>query len=197
MTVITEDKVADWFQGPTWQGPEHVNFDGKKLLFTHSEAACIELKYPARLDGIPFFARAIATLGHKAEEFEGARILFTQWGLWNFEATGYRIIERMNAGAGQPASFEAVPGFHFRADELDDAIGTLLQPVIFGWDAFYVPSWWSGDDYFLHVSHDGFIVVVTRTKEFHELALKSLEECKLEASPVGDKWPTKHFCRGG
>jgi hypothetical protein len=98
--------------------------------------------------------------------------------------------------AGQPASFEAAPGFHFRADELDDAIGTLLQPVIFGWDAFYVPQWWSGDDYFLHVSHDGFIVVVTRTKEIYESALKGLEECKLEACPVGDRWPTKHFCRG-
>src|ERR1700679_4381211 len=105
MTVLTEAKVAEWCRGPGWEGPEHVSFDGRGFFYTHPEAACLELKYPANLDGIPHFVRTIGAIGHEAQEFQGALILFTEWGIWNFEATGYRIIERMNAGAGQPASF--------------------------------------------------------------------------------------------
>jgi|SRR5580658_7697618 hypothetical protein len=94
MTVIPEAKVADWYPE---KGPEHVNFDGKGFFYTHPEAACFNLEYPPNLDGIPCFVHAIATIGHEAQEFQGALILFTQWGIWNFEAMGYRIIERMNA----------------------------------------------------------------------------------------------------
>lgn len=194
MTVLTEAKVAEWCRGPGWEGPERVSFDGKGFFFTHPEAACLEVKYPANLDGIPHFVRAIAAIGHEAQEFQGALILFTEWGIWNFEATGYRIIERMNAGAGQPASFEEAPGHHFRADEFTEALGTLLQPIIFGWDAFYVPSWWDDDDYFLQVSHNGYIIVVTRTKQSYERVLKGLEECKLETKPVDPSNATR-FCR--
>ena len=61
MTVLTEAKLAEWCQGPFWQGPDHVNFDGKEFFFSHPEAACIYLKPPGALDGLPCFIRAIAT----------------------------------------------------------------------------------------------------------------------------------------
>jgi hypothetical protein len=57
---------------------------------------------------------------------------------------GYRIVESMNAGAGQPRAFEVAAGHRFRADELSDAIGMLMQPMIFAWDSFYLPSWSHG-----------------------------------------------------
>ena len=75
----------------------------------------------------------------------------------------------MHTAAGQPKSFEAGPGHHFRGDELNEAIGLLLQPMVFGWDANYVPRWSYGpDQFFLHVSHDSFVTVVTRTNEFYD-----------------------------
>jgi len=194
LTVLTEAKLADWRLGPEWQGPEYVNFDSKGFFYTHPESACFNLEFPPNLDGIPCFVRTIATIGHEAQELQGAKISFTQWGIWNYEATGYRIIERMNAGAGQPASFEEAPGHQFRADELTEALGTLLQPIIFGWDAFYVPSWWDNDDYFLHVSHDGYVVAVTRAKQSYDKALKYLEECKIEPK-LASRIDVARFCR--
>ena len=69
------------------------------------------------------------------------------------------------------------PGHLFRANELQDAIGMLLQPMVFGWDAMFAPRWSYGlDEFFLHVSHDSFVSVVTRTKEFHTKAFGLLEE---------------------
>jgi hypothetical protein len=40
--------------------------------------------------------------------------------------------------------------------------------MLIGWDAYYVPSWAPGGiDYFVSVSHDGFIDIEVRTKALH------------------------------
>jgi hypothetical protein len=96
---------------------------------------------------------------------------FTEWGVWNSsdEGVGYKIIEGMNRASGQPKCFEVAPGHFFRADELPDATGMLMQPMISGWDAYYYPQWSYGTgDVFLHVSHDSFVTVATRTKDFYD-----------------------------
>ena len=43
----------------------------------------------------------------------------------------------------------------------------LMQPMVFGFDAYYLPKWSYGTgQFFLYVSHDSFVSVVTRTREF-------------------------------
>jgi hypothetical protein len=79
------------------------------------------------------------------------------------------------------------PGHQFRADELRDAIGMLLQPMIFAWDSYYLPTWSYGTgEFFLHVSHDSFVSVVTRTKAFHDRIFKQLEDLDLNPKPASD-----------
>jgi len=71
----------------------------------------------------------------------------------------------------------------------------LLQPMIFGWDAHYYPSWSYGQDqFFLHVSHDSFVSVATRTKEFYDRVLALLQKLELDAKP-GHELQVKRFCR--
>jgi hypothetical protein len=44
-----------------------------------------------------------------------------------------------------------------------------MQPMTVGWDAYYVPTWASaGLDYFVFVSHDGFVDLHVRTQEKRE-----------------------------
>lgn len=118
---------------------DYVHADKDEPFFTHPEAACIDVEYPAKLERLPFFAHCVATIGYEDRDFDGALIWLTNWGVWPLfdEGVGYRIVERMNAAAGQPKSFEVAPGHRFRADELLDAIGMLLQPMIFAWDCYY------------------------------------------------------------
>ena len=147
--------------------------------------------------GLPFFARFLATVGYEPRDFEGGLLWFTGWGVWNSteEAVGYRIVEAMHRAAGQPQSFEAAPGHAFRADELPDAVGLLLQPMIFGWDAYYLPRWSYGThQFFLHVSHDSFVTVATRTKEFHDRVFSLLTELDLHPKP-GHELRMQRFCR--
>jgi hypothetical protein len=101
----------------------------------------------------------------------------------------------MNIAAGQPKAFEATPGHSFRADELPNAIGMLLQPMIFGWDATYLPRWSYGpDEFFLHVSHDSFLSIVTRTRVFYDKVFGLLESVDLQPK-AGHESRTRRFCR--
>jgi hypothetical protein len=108
------------------------------------------------------------------------------------QGIGYRLVENLRRAAGQPMAFEAAPGQWFRADELTEAVGMLLLPMVFGWDAFYRPRWSYGtDQFFLYICHDSFVQVFTRTKEFHNKIFTLLKELEfnprssVEGKPLG------------
>lgn len=67
--------------------------------------------------------------------------------------------------------------------------------MTFGWDAFYVPRWSYGyDEFFLYVSHDSFVSIVTRTKEFYERVFADLQGLNLNPT-VGNERRVSRFCR--
>lgn len=198
MRVLSGEELNQWFRAfDNLKNPEdYVHADGDGLYFTNPEATCIDLEYPAKLERMPFFSRCLATIGYEEQHFEGALIWVQKWGVWNLfdEGIGYRIVEKMNAGAGLPSSFEASPGHQFRADELADAIGMLLQPMIFAWDSYYLPTWAYGTgQFFLHISHDSFVTLVTRTTEFRDKVFQQLQELKLNPK-VSNESRTRRFC---
>ena len=198
--AYTKDQTVEWFKALDQlprDSDDAIHFDDAGLFFTHPEARCIDLEYPQKLERLPFFARYLSTLVYEEKDFRGAVLWFTEWGVWQAsdEAAGYRIIECINRASGHPASFEVSPGHSFRADELSEAIGMLLQPMIFGWDAYYVPNWSYGfEEFFLHVRHDSFVTVVTRTKEFYDRVFQNLEKLELHPKPGHDRRITR-FCR--
>jgi hypothetical protein len=197
MRVMTKAEVSDWFAQFPGRTSEHVQFDSDGLFFTDPEANCIDLEYPPKLERLPFFARILSTIGYTQLDFRGALVWITGWGVWQDaeEGIGYRIVETMNRAAGQQIAFEQAQGHHFRADELTEAIGLLLQPMIFAWDAYYLPQWAYGtDEFFIHVSHDSFVSVPTRTKSFYERIFELLEKADLKPAP-GHELQVKRFCR--
>ena len=109
MHVLSAGEVADWLQGFENLGvaSDYAHADKNGLFFTHPEAACIDLEYPLKLERLPYFARYLATIGYEEQDFQGALLWSVNWGVWNSreESIGYRIVEQMNAGAGQPKSF--------------------------------------------------------------------------------------------
>jgi len=194
--VLTKTEFEQHFAAIP-SGSEYVRCEGRELFFEHPEANCINIEYPAKLERLPFFARYLATVGYETVDFRGALIWFTTWSVWNEldEAPGYRIVEAISIAAGQPISFEAGSGYWFRADELEQAVGMLLQPMVFGWDAWYYPNWSYGTgQFFLHVSHDSFVSLVTRTNEFHDRVLASLTELRFDAKPA-DERHVRRFCK--
>ena len=201
MKALSAQELAQWFKGfeAVEEPADYAHADEDGLFFTHPEANCIELEYPLKLEQLPFFARLVATVGYEEQDFRGAVLWFHHWGVWNNETIGYRVVEKMNAAVGPSISFELAPGHRFREDELIDAIGMLMQPMIFAWDSYYLPIWSYGTgEFFLHVSHDSTATVVTRTKEFHARAWQELERFKLNPNVAKTDRVTR-FChpKGG
>jgi hypothetical protein len=197
LQVLSAAELSEWLANFHREGTEHVQCDDAGPFFSHPEANCIQVEYPTKLERLPFFARALATIAYESTHFEAALLWFTEWGVWNSldEGIGYRIVEKIHSAAGQPKAFEVGPGHVFRSDELTEAIGMLLQPMIFGWDANYIPRWSHGtDQFFLHVSHDSFVSIVTRTKEFHDKALGLLKELGLHPTAAVEI-QVRRFCR--
>ena len=135
MQVLNAAELSNWFVRLPNQDNEAVEYDADGPFFAHPEASCFQIEYPQKLEGLPSLARTLATLSYESKDFAGALLWFTGWGVWNYleEGIGYRIVEAMHTAAGQPKSFESGPGHHFRGDELNEAIGLLLQPMVFGW----------------------------------------------------------------
>jgi hypothetical protein len=184
MKVLTAEMVTkslDWCKD---LGDVYVKYDGKRLYYTHPETASFDVAFPKSVDQLPDFVRGLAALCSEEKHFDGAKIWFTDAGIWDefVEGIGYQILESINTAAGQPMSFWEARGYHFRADQLHKALGVLIQPMVFGWDAYYLPLWsWGGcSEYFLHVSHDHYVSVTTRSKDFHDRAIKTLAEQDLD-----------------
>lgn len=197
MRVLSDAEIQEWFGRTSRLGPEYVQCDEDGLFYVHPEANCIDVEYPPKLERLPFLARYLATIGYEDWDFRGALLWVANWGIWNpqDEALGYRIVEAINRSAGQQQSFESSPGHLFRSDELVETAGMLLQPMIFGWDAFYMPMWSCGNyQFFLYVSHNSFVSVVTLTKDFYGKAFGLLKKIDLNPQP-GDVKRVQRFCR--
>jgi hypothetical protein len=178
MRVLTQEMVDSSLKWYNECDDEYVKHLGGRLQYTHPEAASFTLALPPKIEQLPYFVRLLGTLCYEEGHFRGAMIWFTDTGIWDefLEGIGYQILESMNTAAGQPMSFGAARGYRFRADELVKSLGMLMQPMIFGWDAYYLPMWnWGGcSEYFLEVSHHSCVDVHTKSKHFHDKAIESL-----------------------
>jgi hypothetical protein len=133
--------------------------------------------YVKDLHQLVYLARLVAHLGHEEMHFSHAHLWLTTWGVWGqpAEAVGFKTLEQFRRSYGENRSIEAAPGHYFRHDEFTESVCCLLQPMIIGWDAYYVPRWSCGGlDYFVSVNHDGFVDVEVRTREMHDEAIEIL-----------------------
>ena len=99
--------------------------------------------------------------------FEGALLWIRERGVWSdySEHVGEMIVRQMSLGKGGVEPLEARPGFYFGPQELFEMHSYLLIPMLVGWDAFLVPE---SEEYFLFVSHDGVVGVISRTQQKSE-----------------------------
>jgi hypothetical protein len=96
--------------------------------------------------------------------FRGALLWIRSWDVWGdfSEKTASMIIQQMRLARGGTEALADRPGHQFGFAELFEMHSFFVIPLLFGWDAFLIPD---GGDYFLFVSHDGVVEVVSRTPQ--------------------------------
>ncbi len=134
----------------------------------------LEVKQPHQLIHL---ARLVAQIDYDPRHLNAASLWIRAWGMWNplVEAISLKTFEQLRRSYGENRSLELAPGTYFRHDEFVEAVCCLLQPILVGWDACYVPTWTYGHlDFFVFVSHDSYIEVQARTPEMSERVGKAL-----------------------
>src|SRR3974390_2027598 len=161
----------------------------RNLWFADAQAQSIRVdlrvKEPHQLICL---ARLVAHLGDEEADFDHGYLWVTTWGVWNHhdEAIALKTLEQFRRSYGESRSIEAAPGTYFRHDEFKESVACLVQPMLVGWDAYYVPAWaWGSLDYFVTISHDSFLDIETRTPEMYEKARRILADHEWMRQSVG------------
>ncbi|HEX3322724.1 MAG TPA: hypothetical protein VHR84_18605 [Terriglobales bacterium] len=167
MQAVTRDEIEDVLS--RYEGLVCTN---NTLDFSDPEAQSLTLHLKdLSSQQLLRLARFSAHLYNDERHFAGASLWITQWGVWNEqeESIPRKAIERMRQGFGENRSLETAPGHFFRSDEFVESIAFLLQPMLAGWDAFFIPQWPKDTlEYFLFVSHDSVLEIRTRTAKARE-----------------------------
>ncbi len=175
MMGLTNSEITD-----SLAGLAELRCHERKLHFADAQALSITIdlrvKEPHQLI---YLARLISHLGHEEMHFSHAYLWLTTWGVWGAaeEAIGFKTLEQFRRSYGELRSLEAAPGHYFRHDEFTESVCCLLQPMLVGWDAYYVPTWTCGPfDYFVAVSHDSFVDIKVRTQEMYDESAEILRK---------------------
>jgi hypothetical protein len=173
MIAATNSEMKNWLTAH-----EELRCDEMKLYFadahTHSITIDLRVKEPHQLI---YLARLIAHLACEEINFSHGYLWLTTWGVWaaSEESIGFKTLDQFRRSYGENRSLDAAPGHYFRHDEFTESVCCLLQPMLMGWDAYYVPTWANGDlDYFVAVNHDSFVNIESRTPEMHDSCAKIL-----------------------
>jgi hypothetical protein len=173
MQAVTEEEIQEILaQTPNLRcHGRNLHFDGPEAKSTNLSLKVFE---PHQLVHL---ARLLAHLNYDEGHFAGAEFWITQSAVWNQqeEAVALKTLERMRQGYGENRALESAPAHLFRSDEFVESVSFLLQPMLIGWDAYYIPHWsWGSLDFFLFVSHDAFVRIETRTTQMKEKVTQKL-----------------------
>jgi hypothetical protein len=176
MNAMTNEEVKAFEGKNQWATGICIDEGWGGLYYDQPEASCIELKFPETPMQVPYFTRVLSMLNLDSEEhFHGGLLWLTLWtiGSPQLEKVGWKLVEKMRLAFGETRPIGVAPGHWFRSDELVELNAFLLPCFIFGWDAFFNPS---GQDYFVHISHDEYWLVVTKTKAAYETLFEQLQD---------------------
>jgi hypothetical protein len=190
MRVATDAEVMELLTDSKWNSG--IKVDGTNLYYESPEANCIKLKFPDLPGRAAYFSSRAAGLGLGGDEtqFQGALLWITFSELGSLAPIGWKLVEKMRQGFGENRPLQTARAHYFRIDELLDLRAFLLPCFVFGWDAYLIP--FGRNDIFVHVSHDEYWGVVSRTRGAHDSMVAELKDLNPTESPG----MRSRFCMG-
>jgi hypothetical protein len=188
MHVGTDAEVLQLLSDTTWSCG--IKVDGTNLYYDNLEASCIEVSFPDRPARAAYFSSRATRLGIVGDEahFHGALLWITFSELGSLAPIGWKLIERMRQGFGENRPLQTARAHFFRSDELLDLKAFLLPCFVFGWDAYLVP--FGSNDFFVHVSHDEYWGVVSKTRKAYDTLFAELDDL----NPAESSAMRRRFC---
>jgi hypothetical protein len=191
MHVGTDADVKQLVNDNNWDSG--IKADGMNLFYESEDANCIEMKFPDLPGRAAYFSSRASTLGLRGKEanFQGALLWITYSELGSLAPIGWKQLEKMRQGFGENRSLQTARGHFFRTDELLEVKAFLLPCFVFGWDAYLIP--FGNNEFFVHVSHDEYWGVVTKTRRAYDALFAELSDLNPMESPI----MRRRFCLAG
>jgi len=119
------------------------------------------------------------------EHFNGALLWITlsTIGRPGLEEIGWKLVEKLRLAFGETRPIRVALGHWFRSDEFVE-LNAFLLPVSY-LDGRVFRTF--GKDYFVHISHDEFRMVVTKTTAAHKEVIEQLKSSILNRH-IPDVW---------
>jgi hypothetical protein len=188
MHVGTDTDVLHLFSDDRWNCG--IKLDGPYMYYTNAEANCIELEFPDLPGTVAYLSSRASRLAGDEMQFQGALLWITFPELGSLAPIGWKLLEKMRQGFGENRPLQTARAHFFRRDELLDLQAFLLPCFIFGWDAYLVP--FGRHDFFVHVSHDEYWGVVSRTQKAYDTLFAELKDL----NPKESSAMRGRFCLG-
>lgn len=136
---------------------------GLQLSYREGEHRCIRLPLPKEATGVLSLAYVLLMtfLEEDAEEnYEGGLLWLRSWDIWSAtrERVGMWLMNQLRLGPGAPKSLADWPAIVFDSNEFIATHALLIQPMLFQWDAFYVPA---SAKFAAFISHDEHVDLLT------------------------------------
>jgi hypothetical protein len=183
MHVGTDTEVLKLCADVKWNCGIKV-FEADLYYEDNPEANCIQLKFPDVPEAAAYISERAARLGlanNDEARFVGALLWITYPELGGLAPIGWKVIEKMRQGFGENRPLQTARAHFFRRDELLDLKAFLLPCFVFGWDAYLIQM--GRNDFFVHISHDEYWGVVSRTRKAYEGLFAELGDLSPTESP--------------
>ncbi len=164
---------------------------GQMYLSFPTQNRCIAIQTPAAAMRLVALARLLLLASGEDQDdsnFDGCLLWLRDWeiGSPELESVGWRVLQCLRGTSGAIASLQAAPASLFSQDEIVDAHVALVQPLTFGWDAYFVSA--SGQS-FGFVSHHDLTYFVARTEGMLQRLCVQLGIGKWQATKC--HWPAR------
>jgi hypothetical protein len=158
MRLLSVSECSDWLNG------RGVGFSAREYPLVE-ETEAIEFTIPG--DAGQTIALAYLFGDLEKNTFDGGILMFREWNIGSpgLNSIGHQIVRRMLRLHENETHTEMPLPIALEASEAALMPALLLQAMIFGWDAFYVPN--SGA-FLLFISHDEVAFLATKESYFSE-----------------------------
>ncbi len=127
---------------------------------------CVVVEIPERAMRSVALSHLLLTYSVKDQEesnFEGGLLWLRDWNIGSpeLERAGHRVLECLRACSGEVGLLADLPAQVLERHEFLEAGAAIVQVMVYGWDAYYVPV---DAQFFLFVSNDDLLYLVSRSR---------------------------------
>lgn len=175
MRVMSDDDAVSWCEGAGFVVDDTVSSTRVKPADAHGSRLRIGISGDATdIVGLAYVLAMTGVPDYEEDAFSGALIWLQRWEIWSesIDRVGYALVDGIRARSEVARDMDATPAQLFVGGEFIGAHTCLSLPMLFQWDAYFLPA---HGHFAAFLSHEGHLDFVPRNQQVQEAILQRFE----------------------